>query len=110
MVRLDGKGKEIKSFPVNLGTRLFGGRIHMLPGGRVLVPHNAENKVVEYDVNGKAVWQVEIEQPVAATRLPNGNTLVTTMLPGRGAVEFDRSGVEVWSYRTFTRVTRALRR
>ena len=106
---LDTTGKELHSFTVNLGTRLFGGRLHMLPNGRVLVPHNAENKVVEYDINGKAVWQVEIEQPVAATRLPNGNTLVTTMTQNR-AVEFDRSGREVWEYKTDTRVTRALRR
>jgi HEAT repeat protein len=109
VVRLDPKGKELKSFSVPLGTRLYGGRIHMLPNGRVLVPHHAENKVVEYDVNGKAVWQVEIDQPVAATRLPNGNTLVTTMMQNR-AVEFDRTGQEVWQFRTSTRVTRALRR
>jgi HEAT repeat protein len=109
VVRLDGKGKELKSFSVSLGTRLFGGRIHMLPNGRVLVPHNAENKVVEYDINGKVVWQVEIEQPVAATRLPNGNTLVTTMMQNR-AVEFDRNGTEVWRYQSNTRVTRAVRR
>jgi HEAT repeat protein len=109
VVRLDSKGKELKRFGVPLGTRLFGGRIHMLPNGRVLVPHNAENKVVEYDANGKEVWHVDIEQPVAATRLPNGNTLVTTMLQNR-AVEFDRNGREVWQYRSNTRVTRAVRR
>jgi hypothetical protein len=109
VVRLDGKGKELKSFTVNLGTRLSGGRIDVLPNGRVLLPHNAENRVVEYDSNGKAVWQVEIEQPVAATRLPNGNTLVTTMTQNR-AVEFDRNGAEVWRYQGNTRVTRAVRR
>lgn len=111
VLRLDPKtGKEIYGFSVTLGQRLFGGRIHMLPSGRVLVPHNAENKVIEYDARGKEIWSVDVEQPVAATRLPNGNTLVTTMLPGRGAVEFDRNGREVWNYRTNTRVTRALRR
>jgi HEAT repeat protein len=109
-VRLDKDGKEVSSFKVDLATRLFGGRIHVLANGRVLVPHNAENKVIEYDVAGKEVWSVAVDQPVAATRLPNGNTLVTTMLPGRGAVEFDRNGHEVWNYRTNTRVTRALRR
>jgi HEAT repeat protein len=109
VVRLDGKGKELRSFGISLGTKLFGGRLHMLPNGRVLVPHNAENKVVEYDVNGKTVWQVDIDQPVAATRLPNGNTLVTTMNQNR-AVEFDRNGVEVWQYRSNTRLTRAVRR
>ena len=110
VVRLDKTGKEMHSFTVSLGTRLFGGRIHMLTNGRVLIPHNAENKVIEYDVTGKEVWSVAIDQPVAAVRLPNGNTLVTTMTPERGAVEFDRNGHEVWSYRTNTRVTRALRR
>lgn len=110
IVRLDTTGKELHSFTVSLGTRLFGGRLHMLSNGRVLVPHNAENKVVEYDAAGKAIWEVAVDQPIAATRLPNGNTLVTTMIPNRGAVEFDRTGKEVWSYRTTTRVTRALRR
>jgi len=110
ILRLDTTGKILHSFNVSLGMRLFGGRIHMLANGRVLVPHNAENKVVEYDAQGKAVWEVSIEAPIAATRLPNGNTLVTTMIPQRGAVEFDRNGREVWSYKTSTRVTRALRR
>jgi hypothetical protein len=109
VVRLDPRGKERSSFRVALGTKLFGGRIHMLPNGHVLIPHNAENKVVEYDGKGNEVWKVTIDQPVAATRLPNGNTLVTTMAQNR-AVEFDRDGNDVWHYRTNTRVTRAVRR
>jgi HEAT repeat protein len=110
IVRLDASGKELHGFNISLGTRLYGGRIHMQPNGRVLVPHNNENKVVEYDAAGKQVWEVNVEQPVAATRLPNGNTLVTSMLPQRGAVEFDPQGHEVWTYRSTTRVTRAVRR
>jgi HEAT repeat protein len=110
VVRFDVTGKELFSYSVSLGKRLFGGRIYMLPNGRVLIPHNGENKVVEYDAHGKAVWEVNVDEPVAAVRLPNGNTLVTTMTPQRGAVEFDRNGQEVWSYRSATRVTRALRR
>src|SRR6201987_3051197 len=86
--QLDAQGKDLHSFPVSLGTKVCGGRIHMLSNGRVLIPHNAENKVVEYDVNGKEVWRVNIDQPVAAVRLRNGDTLVTTMLQNR-AVEFD---------------------
>jgi HEAT repeat protein len=110
VVRLDATGKELHSFPVELGLKLYGGRLDVLPGGRVLVPHNAENKVVEYDSSGKEVWRVNIDQPVAAVRLPNGNTLVTTMTQFR-AVEFDRYGNEVWEYRAKqTRVTRAYRR
>src|SRR5262249_39943512 len=109
-VRLDKDGKEVGSFKVELGTRLFGGRIHVLANGRVLIPHNAENKVIEYDVAGKGGWSVAVGQPGGAARFANGNTLVTTMLPARGAVEFDRNGHEVWNYRTNTRITRALRR
>ncbi|MBI3408862.1 MAG: PQQ-binding-like beta-propeller repeat protein [Planctomycetes bacterium] len=110
IVRFDTTGKELHSFPVPIGTRLFGGRIHMLPSGRVLVPHNGENKVVEYDARGKPVWEINVIQPVAAVRLPNGNTLVTSFLNDRGAVEYNRLGQEVWSYRTNTKVTRAIRR
>ena len=112
IVRYDAKGNEKSSFPVSIGLKLFGGRIQVQPNGRVLVPHNAEGKVVEYDAKGKVIWEVAIEQPIAATRLPNGNTLITSMNPGIGAVEFDRAGTEVWSFRhsSDTRVTRAIRR
>src|SRR5262249_21218248 len=109
VVRLDKMGRELSSFTVNLRTRLFGGRIDVLRNGRVLIPQNGENKVVEYDPAGKVIWEVAVEQPVAAVRLPNGNTLVTTMTENR-AVEFDRRGTEVWQFRSNTRVTRALRR
>ena len=112
VVRFDTAGKEVYSYGISLGIRLSGGRIYMLPDGRVLIPHNAENKVIEYDAHGKAVWEVAVDQPVAAVRLPNGNTLVTTMLPHRGVVEFDGEGREVWSYHAnvASRITRALRR
>jgi hypothetical protein len=110
IVRLDATGKELHSFPLSLGSRYSGGRIHMLPSGNVLVPHHAENKVVEYNALGKVVWEVAVDQPIAATRLPNGNTLVTSMIPNKGAMEFDRNGNMVWQYQSYTRVTRALRR
>jgi hypothetical protein len=112
VVRYDAQGKELFSFPIHLGTRLFGGRVHMLPTGRVIVPHSAEGKVIEYDAKGKIVWEAAFEQPIAATRLPNGNTLITSMNPAVGAVEVNRAGREVWSYKhvSNTRVTRAMRR
>lgn len=112
VTRFDAGGKVLHSYTVGLGQRLFGGRLYMLPSGRVLVPHNSENKVVEYDGQGKVVWEVAVEKPVAAMRLPNGNTLVTSMIPQIGAVEFDRAGNQVWHYAVgaHTRVTRAIRR
>ncbi|MSQ94506.1 MAG: hypothetical protein EXR98_08110 [Gemmataceae bacterium] len=112
IVRYDKNGKELHSFPVNIGLRLYGGRIHMLPNGRVLVPQNQEGKVLEYDSQGKVIWETSIPSPIAATRLSNGNTLITSMDPNIGAVEVNRAGVHVWSYQhsSNTRVTRATRR
>jgi hypothetical protein len=77
------------------------------------VPENGNNRVVELEPTpswSRAVWEVTVESPVAAVRLPNGNTMVTSMNASRGASELDRSGKEVWSYKADTRVTRALRR
>jgi hypothetical protein len=106
-VRLNREGKELFSFPVDIST--YGGRIEVLPNGRVLVPQYSENKVVEQDPEGKVVWSVDFQVPIVATRLPNGNTLVTSFNQHR-AVELDPRGREVWEYRTNTRVTRAWRR
>lgn len=108
-IRLDPQAKkELANFPVNV--RTSGGRIEVLPNGNVLLPENDNNRVVEYNPQGKIVWELKVDQPIAAVRLPNGNTLVTTMLPARGAIEFDRNGREVWNYKASTRVTRAYRR
>jgi HEAT repeat protein len=106
-VRLDRDGKEIQSFPVKVQTS--GGRIDVLPNGHVLVPERNNDRVAEYDTDGKVVWQVPFNQPIAAVHLANGNTLVTSFNQPR-AVELDRTGKEVWEYKADTRVTRAFRR
>jgi hypothetical protein len=106
-VRFDAAGKEIQTMPVFVQTS--GGRIDVLPNGNVLVPELKNNRVVEYDPDGKIAWQVPFNEPVAAVRLANGNTLVTSFNQAR-AVELDRTGREVWDYKTDTRVTRAFRR
>jgi HEAT repeat protein len=102
---LDPRGQEIRNFSVNLGTS--GGRIEVLPNGNVLLPQMQENRVVEYDVTGKPVWELDLKpvgadprasRPIAAVRLANGNTLVTMQQPNRAA-EFDRAGHVVWEYR-----------
>ncbi len=111
-VQLNADGKtEKRSFSVKLHTS--GGRIDVLPNGNVIVPENSNNRVVELEPAnsvGRLVWEVTVDSPVAALRLPNGHTIVTSMNPAVGAIEFDRLGKEVWSYKTDTRVTRALRR
>jgi HEAT repeat protein len=105
--RINSAGKELKTFGVNLQT--YGGRLEVMPNGHVLVPQTPTNEIVEFDADGKSVWQAKFDQPVAAVRLPNGNTLVTSMNQQR-AVELNKAGKSVWEYKTDTRVTRAFRR
>ena len=57
------------------------------------------NKVIELDRNGKVHWQVTVRTPSSASRLPNGNVLVSAM-DQRRVVEFNRAGKEVWTRKT----------
>jgi hypothetical protein len=106
-VRLDAAGKPVTGFPVDV--RTSGGRIDVLPNGRVLTPLKDRNKVVEYDATGQVVWQADFPQPVAAVRLANGHTMVTSY-EDRRAVELDATGKPVWEYKAEGRLTRAWRR
>ncbi len=111
-VRLSADRREIQKFdldPRTSGVCTNGGRIDVLPNGHVVVPLKDDNKVAEYDLTGKLVWEASVDQPVAAVRLPDGHTLVTTFTQKR-AIELDRAGREVWDYKADTRVTRAWRR
>jgi DNA-binding beta-propeller fold protein YncE len=105
---LGADGKEERSFPVG-GTPFTFSSIELLPGGRVLVPLYGSNKVVEYDPDGKVVWEADAPQPTGVARLPGGNTLVTSTLTQR-VVELDRQGAPVWEYRADFRLMRARRR
>jgi outer membrane protein assembly factor BamB len=73
------------------------GNMDVLPNGNILVPVQGAHRVVEFDPNGKEVWQAQVQMPIGATRLPNGNTLVYSMNT-RQIQELDRSGREVWSH------------
>lgn len=67
----------------------------MLPGDRVLICEQGMNRVSERDLKGKTLWEKPFNQPMAAQRLSNGNTLVV----GRQQiVEFDRTGREVFNH------------
>ena len=106
-VRLNALGREVASFAV--AVRTSGGRVEMLANGHVLLPLKDENKVVEYDAQGKEVWQANSPDPVAAVRLANGHTLITAY-QSQQAVEVDGTGKEVWKYQADARLTRAWRR
>jgi len=105
--RLNAAGKESYGFPVNVST--YGGRIEVLSDGQVLVPEMHSNRVVLYDKAGRVTWRARVIQPVAAVRLANGNTLVTTYGQNR-AIELNKEGEEVAEFKADTRVNRAWRR
>ncbi len=93
--RLDAAGKTVKTFQVPFDRRLGLLGAEVLPNDRVLVSQNG--KVAEYNADGKSVWEANMNVPGAASRLPNGHTLV----PQNGSnriVEFDRQGklVKEW--------------
>lgn len=62
--------------------------------GTYLVAHMDMGKLAEYDENGKAVWSAPAPRVWAATRLPNGNTLIG----GATVREINPSGETVWEF------------
>jgi hypothetical protein len=107
-VRLSAEGKELKSFPVGQVYGIGSG-IDVLPSGRILVPLYSQGKVVEYDPDGKQVWEAAVPQPTSVSRLPNGNVLVTSR-NARTVLEIDRNGKEVWKHATDGMPMKASRR
>jgi serine/threonine protein kinase/DNA-binding beta-propeller fold protein YncE len=113
-VWMDTTGKEIKRFiiPETKGPRSglaqgggpgdsYAGNIDVTPEGHLVFVAQQENKIVEFDTDGKLVWQVKYAQALAvhATRLPNGNTLATSLDRTENAVvELDKEGKIVWHY------------
>ncbi len=71
-------------------------RARMTRAGTVLAAHMDNNKVAEYDMDGREVWALAVLSPWGAIRLANGNTLVTS---NRGFVrEYDPRGQVVWEF------------
>jgi hypothetical protein len=63
-----------------------------LPGDRVLAAEFKGNRVTERDRKGNIIWEKPVEGPLAAQRLPNGNTFIATRTR---LLEVDRHGNEV---------------
>jgi PQQ-like domain len=70
--------------------------IRMTKAGTFLVP-NLSGKVVEYDADGKEIWQVTAPAAWAAVRLKNGNTLISGDAKGF-AREVNPKGETVWEF------------
>ena len=79
-----------------------------LDNGNTLVTLTHGNKVVEFDANGKVVWEINnshvkespFVDPCGAQRLPNGNTVIASYGAQKGIKLFEVSPDKslVWSY------------
>jgi PQQ-like domain len=92
IVTMDSRGKVLRSFET--GGIVQWSTLSILPTGHVLACC-VDNKVTEFDAAGKPVWSCTVMNPVCASRLPNGHTLVCDS-EGHRVVEVDRSGHTVW--------------
>lgn len=78
-------------------------QVRRLDNGNTLICASTEDKVIEVSPDKKVVWSCALPFPYLATRLPNGNTLISS---GEGygspkgffVVEVDLAGKTVWKY------------
>jgi len=71
-------------------------RVHETKDGTFLAAHLMDNKVVEYDAEGKTIWSFATRGPWSAARLKNGNTLVTSY--HSTVLEVNKQGDVVWQF------------
>jgi hypothetical protein len=70
--------------------------VQLLPGEeRVLIAEYNANRVSERNLKGEIVWQMPVNGPLVAQRLPNGNTFIATV---NQMIEVDKDGKEVFTY------------
>jgi hypothetical protein len=65
---------------------------YILPGNRVLIADYSDNRVTERNFKGEVLWQKQVQGPINAQRMPNGNTFIATM---SSIMEVDKTGKEV---------------
>jgi hypothetical protein len=71
-------------------------RVRMTPAGTFLAAHHDQNKVVEYDAEGREIWSVAVPNPWAAVRLASGNTLISSH--NSFVREVNPKGETVWEF------------
>jgi HEAT repeat protein len=104
---VNNAGKEVKTYRVE---QLMTNGNDILPNGNVVLAQQWQNRVVEVDPTGKKLWEAQIAQPMSATRLPNGNTLVSSQQWPPKVYELDHKGQVVKELTTQQMVQRARRR
>ena len=99
VVEVDKDGKVVFSFMTRYASQNDHHHMRMvrkLANGNYLVCHSGDNLVREYRPDGSTAWEKKTKAlAFAAVRLPNGNTMVSSL----GQVtEYDRDGSEVWEF------------
>ncbi len=98
VTEIDRQGKALRSFDVlakgkgHQTARL----IRLTPQGTVLVGECYSNKLREYDFKGNMLKEWDLPMAYSASRLANGNTLISGYKPAQVA-EVDPSGKTVWT-------------
>ena len=95
---MDRQGKIIHSFDVKakgLGHKTAR-LIRLTPQGTLLVGECYSHKLREYDTTGKMLKEWELPMAYGASRLGNGNTLISGYKPAQ-LLEVDAAGKTVWS-------------
>lgn len=104
MLEVNPQGKIVKEVcilppGVTDGKKSFIRNARRLENGHYLVAHYGGKKVVEYDENGKNIWEVPVSGGAhSVIRLPNGNTLVAVADSDKNPriVEFNPRKEIVW--------------
>jgi PQQ-like domain len=94
-----GKTEKEYTFPVlNPGANphIQFRRVRETKEGTFLAAHLRDQKVVEYDANFKEIWSYPCSYPWWATRLKNGNMLITT--DDHTVREVNKQGETVWQF------------
>jgi HEAT repeat protein len=104
---VDSTGKPVRSFSVGAFQSYCA--FQVLTNGGVVLPLTGQNQVTEFNAQGKRVWEATAHRPTSAVRLSNGHTLVACR-DAQMVVELDRSGKEVWRYKSSGYPWRAYRR
>src|SRR5262245_8550361 len=105
-IRLDAKGKEIKSFPFQVGGRVGG--VDVSPTGKILMVSNNQT-VQAMNLDGKALFEVKLPNPTSASWLPNGSFLVASY-DSNYVAEVNPQGRILWQQRDNYHSYRARRR
>ncbi len=93
VTELDEKWAQIRTVQPQMyaGGAGYWASVELLPNGRLLLALGGQSRVVEIDWQGKILWELTKDNCVFATRLPNGNTLVSCF-ESRVLDEVDRTG------------------